>query len=461
MTFQKLLLPFLAIVLLGTAWYFLSDNSGDLPQEETLSGKIERGEFKVFVNATGELQAKNSVKIKGPNGMRAVQIHRATINDMVKEGTVVKEGDYVATLDKTELSGKISQAQNELDKVETQLEQAKIDTAINLREIRNNLINLKFSIQEKKLQVEQSKYEPQMVIRQAEIDMEKTERDYNQLLQKLELTNTKALAQISEILATKKTIELEMNQLTSLAKEFVIKAPKPGMIIYYRSWNGKVTAGSEISSWNPTVAELPDLSDMISKTFVNEVDISKIKKGQTVKIKVDAFPDKEYAGKVIKVANIGEQLKGYDAKVFEVAVQLNAVDSILRPAMTTSNEVLAAVFDSVFHAPLEAIFNDSLSFIYKVENGKTVKQEVIIGESNDNSVIIEHGVNAGDEFLFTAPTNTEDLDFQPIAPSVKEGIKRKLEEEKARRQALTVEKEKAAAEYVPDAESGPAFIIID
>ena len=461
MTFQKLLLPLLAIFLLGTGWYFLSNSSGDLPQEETLSGKIESGEFKIFVNATGELQAKNSVKIKGPNGMRAVQIHRATINDMVKEGTVVKEGDYVATLDKTELSGKISQAQNELDKVETQLEQAKIDTAINLREIRNNLINLKFSIQEKKLQVEQSKYEPQMVIRQAEIDMEKTERDYNQLLQKLELTNTKALAQISEILATKKTIELEMNQLTSLAKEFIIKAPKPGMIIYYRSWNGKVTAGSEISSWNPTVAELPDLSDMISKTFVNEVDISKIKKGQEVQIKVDAFPDKEYSGKVIKVANIGEQLKGYDAKVFEVAVQLNAVDSILRPAMTTSNEVLAAVFDSVLHAPLEAIFNDSLSFIYKIENGKTIKQEVIIGESNDNSVIIEHGGNAGDEFLFIAPSNAEGLDFQPIAPGIKEEIKRKLEEEKARRQALAAEKEKAAAEYVPDAESGSGFIIID
>jgi len=393
--------------------------------------------------------------------MRAVQIHRATIDDMVKEGTVVEAGDYVASLDKTELSGKISQAQNELDKVETQLEQAKIDTAIDLREIRNNLINLKFSVQEKKLQVEQSKYEPEMVIRQAEIDMEKTERDYGQLMEKYELTKTKALAQISEIMASKKTIELTMGQLTSLAKEFTINAPKPGMIIYHRSWNGKVTAGSEISSWNPTVAELPDLTDMISKTYVNEVDISKIKKGQEVKIKVDAFPDSEYSGKVIKVANIGEQLKGYDAKVFEVAVQLNAVDSILRPAMTTSNEVLAAVFDSVLQVPLEAIFNDSLSFIYKKENGKTIKQEVILGESNDNSVIIEHGAKSNDEFLFTAPSNAEDLDFQPVAAEIKEEIERKLQEEKARRQAAAAEKAKMAGEYKPDVNSAPSFIIIE
>ena len=66
------------------------------------------------------------------------------------------------------------------------------------------------------------------------------------------------------------------------------------MVIYARNWNGKKEPGARISAWDPIVAELPDLSDMISKTYVNEVDISKVRVGQEVDIKVDAFPDKKY-----------------------------------------------------------------------------------------------------------------------------------------------------------------------
>ncbi len=65
------------------------------------------------------------------------------------------------------------------------------------------------------------------------------------------------------------------------------------------------------------VALLPDLSKMITKTYVNEIDISKVRVGQPVKISIDAFPDREYNGIVTEVANIGEQRPGSDAKVLK------------------------------------------------------------------------------------------------------------------------------------------------
>ena len=54
------------------------------------------------------------------------------------------------------------------------------------------------------------------------------------------------------------------------------------------------------------VATLPNLSKMISKTYINEIDISKVKIGQRVEIGVDAFPEKKFTGEVTEVANIGE-----------------------------------------------------------------------------------------------------------------------------------------------------------
>jgi hypothetical protein len=255
--------------------------------------------------------------------------------------------------------------------------------------------------------------------------------------------------------------ELKRQRLQDLANEFTISAPKDGMLIYARSWNGKIGPGSQISTWDPVVAELPDLSIMISKTYVNEVDISKIQKGQDVKVKVDAFPNREYGGTVIQVANVGEQLRGYDSKVFEVTVQINEVDSILRPAMTTSNEILAYTYADVLSVPLEALQNDTVAYVYKKMDGKIVKQEVLAGESNDNEVIIEHGLAAGEEVLLTVPDSPEGLPFTPIDPKVKQEIKKKMEEAKKKRIEEALEKMKQVKEeYQPKGnESGGGFII--
>jgi len=68
-------------------------------------------------------------------------------------------------------------------------------------------------------------------------------------------------------------------------QEFTVKAPKAGMVIYKRNWDAaSLGVGGMINAWDNVVAELPNLKEMISKTYVNEIDISKVKTGQPVKI---------------------------------------------------------------------------------------------------------------------------------------------------------------------------------
>ncbi len=451
----------LVVALLSSQWFRLS---GSASKETTeLTTIVKKGEFKVKVTATGELQAKRSEKIRGPQGMRTLGIWQTNILDMVPEGTVVAAGDYVASLDKTELTNKMRDAQTEIDKILTQLEQAKIDTAIELRGIRDQLVNLQFQRKEKELQLEQSRFEPQSVIQQARLDLERTDRDYQQLLQRLQLTKEKSDARISEINASLRQNQDRFNRLSELSSEFTVMAPKTGMVIYARSWNGKVGPGSQVQAWDPIVAELPDLSDMVSKTYVNEVDISRVKKGQDVKIKIDAFPDQTYTGKVIQVANIGEQLKDYDAKVFEVLIQLNENDSIMRPAMTTSNEIITYIYPDVLSIPLEAIQTDSISFVYKKQDGKIVRQEVITGDSNNDEVIIAHGLAEGDEVFLTIPKKADQLPFVPLPPDVKAKIQQEQEAARKKREAEAL----ARSKQIPDENirtddgGGGGFIIIN
>lgn len=462
MSSLKVILPIALIAILSGAYFFTQQDTSTA-QSNVIKKTLERGDFIVKATATGELKAKRSEKIRGPQGLRQANIYQLTISDLVPEGTIVKEGDYVGKLDRSELDTKLKDIQTEIEKIETQLAQTKIDTAIELRGIRDQLINMNFSKKEKGLEVEQSKYEAPMVIQKVEIELQKIERDYKQLLSKYDLTKIKSEAQISEINATLKQNQSKRDRYMKLGAELTIKAPKPGMVIYHRSWNGKIATGSQVSVWNPIVAELPDLTDMISKTFVNEVDISRVKKGQEVKIQVDAFPDKEYTGTVIQVANIGEQLRNYDAKVFEVTVQVNEMDSILRPAMTTSNEIVTDIYNNALSIPMEALHSDSLSYVFVERDGKVVKQEVIPGISNNDEVMIDHGMAEGDSYWMTIPDNADDLKFVGVDPNVKDQIKRKQIAEREERQKKMQEKLKNIKDedLSSDEGGGGGFIIIN
>lgn len=437
---KKYLLPLLGVIAVALAvWYFTQPAESE--ESVQLTVPVKQGEFLMNVIATGELQAKRSEKITGPSGMRSNQIYQTSITDMVAEGTMVKEGDYVAKLDKTELDTKVKAALSEMDKINTQLEATRIDTAIEMRAMRDQLINMRFGMREKNLEVEQSKYEAPMVIQRANIELERSERDLKQLEQKYELSQEKARTQVAEIMANLRQQQVIVTRLQELAQQFTITAPKDGMVIYTRSWNGKVAAGSQIQAWDPVVAELPDLSEMISKTYVNEVDISRVRKGQEVQIKVDAFPDNTYTGLVVQVANIGEQLRNYDSKVFEVIIQVNEADSILRPAMTTGNEILTDVLDDKLFIPLEALYKDTVSFVYKEVNGRAVKQEVLSSWSNENEVVIVEGLSPGDRVYLTPPSDAASMPMEPLAQMVRDSAKNFLYSEREERRKIGDEKE--------------------
>ena len=135
------------------------------------------------------------------------------------------------------------------------------------------------------------------------------------------------------------------------------------MVIYKKEWRGnKRKVGSTINPMDRVVATLPDLTSMISKTYVNEIDVSKMKPGQKVNITIDAFPKKAFTGTVSFVANIGEKLPNTNDKVFEVQIRVDGSDPALRPSMTTGNKIIITtsmmrfIFQSNVYRPESTVF---------------------------------------------------------------------------------------------------------
>ncbi len=406
MSSRKYLFIFAGIIVVAIVIYFIIPKQN---KEDQIIAKVKKGNFPIEVSVTGELVAKSSEKIFGPQSLRQIGIWQVKISDIIPDGTVVDSGQYVATLDRTEISNKIKDEETNTEKLETQLTKTRLDTSLELRSARDELINLRFALEEKKIVLEQSIYEPPATIRQVEIDLEKATRTLDQAEKNYKLRYQKAVANMQEVTASYNQAQRKLQNMLGGLNEFTVKAPKSGMVIYKRNWDGsKLGVGGMINAWDNVVAELPNLKEMISKTYVNEIDISKVKVGQEVKIGIDAFPEKKFTGKVTEVANIGEQLQNSNAKVYEVRIIVNEFDSILRPAMTTKNTIETNIIGDVLSCPIESIFNnDSVTFVYKKKGGSVVRQQVVVGESNENEIIIKEGLNENDEVMLALPENAD------------------------------------------------------
>ena len=255
--------------------------------------EAKRGMFEIVVSTTGELQAERSMDITGPDFTQSRQIRAANINitDLVPEGTQVKEGDYIATLDRTNFDNTLKDELERLTTQESNLEVKMLDTAVTLSDLRDNIKNLRFAVEEAEITLQQSKFEPPTTIRQAEIALDRAKRSLEQAIKGYSLKVEQARSDMRTIQFNLSEQRQRVSDLQRLLEKFIIYAPADGMVIYKRDrTNAKRKVGSSISPWDNVVATLPDMSSMISKTYVNEIDVSKVKTGQKVEIIVDAFP---------------------------------------------------------------------------------------------------------------------------------------------------------------------------
>ena len=413
------------IITIGIIIILSNSKTSDAIQIDTIA---KQGKFDIIVTVTGELQARNSVKIEAPYQiLRELRMWEMSIAEIIPEGTVVDSGDFVARLDASNVENELKEIEIEIDNGLGDIEKAKIDSSLELRAQRDNIINLKFEVQEAEITLEQSKYESPSVIRKAQIDLDKIKREYQQTL-----GNYKLKVQQAEVNIKQKNNDLneklhEKAQIMEGLRKLIIKAPASGMVIYRKERDGsKVTTGSIIRIYrNPVVATLPDLASFNSITYVNEIDISKVKPGQPVKVGIDAFPDKRFTATVASVANVGEQLPNADAKLFEVVINVNETDPVLRPSMTTSNLIYTSSFDDVIFIPLETIHTeDSLTFVYK--KNKT-KQLVLLGDANENEVIVKEGLSEGEKVLLSVPEDRKDYKMTgtELIPKIKEQTREK------------------------------------
>jgi HlyD family secretion protein len=119
---------------------------------------------------------------------------------------------------------------------------------------------------------------------------------------------------------------------------------------------------------------------------VDESDIGKVKLDQTATVTADAYPDKKFKGKVVRIATKGVNLS--NVVTFEVKIEITGEGkALLKPEMTVNiEEILIAEKSGVLLVPSEAILRKG--------HGKQVATLVKEGAENED-VTVETGITDG------------------------------------------------------------------
>jgi HlyD family secretion protein len=195
-------------------------------------------------------------------------------------------------------------------------------------------------------------------------------------------------------------------QLMEAKKELAqteIIAPAPGMVVHredYRSGQRRKPRVGDILVKNQPLMDLPDLSSMVIKTRVREVDLFKVGIGKKATIEVEAYPQLSLQGVIVSIGVLALNDSGRtsEEKYFEIRIALDKSDPSLRPGMTTRAIIHAQEAHEILTIPLHAVFDDhKQAFCYVVlSNNVYEKREIKIGMSNEQWVEVRDGLKEGD-----------------------------------------------------------------
>jgi HlyD family secretion protein len=362
---KKWLIAVIAVLIVGAGFIAARANTNSKPKEQEPPfrlGKVQNENLQVSVREVGVVDPEIKVDVKSSVSGRVTDLH-------VREGELVAKGDVLA-----EVEPDVNQAQS-LSDVRGAVSQAE----------------LRVGNAERDLVAQQRLFDAGLIGSET-LRSFQTARD----LAADDLRSAQTRYRIVE----DHGIPISGGHTSQSAR---VTSPMGGVVIAKGVELGE-TVTSGVSSFNEgtVMFTVADLKSLLIKVNLNEVDIAKVHVGQPVRVTLDAYPQKNFAGKVRFVAPAAKVVE--KIKVFQVEIALDQLDEAFRTGMSANVEILGEKRDQVASVPLEAL---------QRRNGETVVYRLKSGL--DEKAMNEARTSLGGRSKFVWLSENWETYFEPIA----------------------------------------------
>lgn len=287
-----------ALVLAAAAWFWWRSAADDGDGSAWRTARVERGDIRVAISATGTLSAISTVTVGS-------QISGQVTEVLVDFNSEVRQGDVLARIDPSSYEAQIEQGNAQIASARASLAQAQAT-------LRNAELDFrrKADLGEQKLV--------------AQSDIDQARAAYEQARAQVAATQ----AQIRQQTASTQTTRVNLDRT-------VIRSPVDGVVLTRTIEKGQTVAASLQAPELFTIAE--DLSKMKIELAVDEADIGQVKRGLPVSFTADAFADRQFRGVVDQVRLAATTTN--NVVTYPVVVSVDNSDGILLPGLTVNAEI--------------------------------------------------------------------------------------------------------------------------
>jgi RND family efflux transporter MFP subunit len=376
---------FILILWLGNTLLVSDTDTGSIP-----TAKVKRGQVVIKITETGELRAQYQATISAVNDKQLIW--------MAPEGQWVQEGDTLIKYASEKYVISSGEAHSALLVAKADLTKAMSD----------------LEAQQTKEEAARKNYEslPELAKKGfvMESEVEQARLAYMELKSRTAAFQAGVDAARANVERTERALAQEQRKL----REGVTLAPRAGLVVY--ATYGDVENQKKVDiGMTPfegmDLMYLPDISSMLVDTEISEVDLSRIKIGLPVEIRLDAYPDAVFKGEIKTIADLARRKisrvtgKLTGAKVFAVTAKVVDQDIRLKPGLSATAEIIVNEYANAFYVPLEAVFVDEQdrTITYVKKRGGIEARPIVIEESNDRVAVVKEGLQEGEELLLERP----------------------------------------------------------
>jgi multidrug efflux pump subunit AcrA (membrane-fusion protein) len=367
--------------------------------------EVERSAFVRLVRAEGTLQAVQATPIMPPPGTE----RPLKIAWLAEDGARVEEGEVVIRFDATEMERSLANSKDDVASSRHQMTKVNLerDATRRKRDAAADLAEFEAKVA-KEFESDDTTIFSRAEIAESAIDLELAHakaghaRDVKAIEGKVSKSELE-LHRISQDQAGR-----EVKRAEDGLGNLEVKAPHPGILVLERDWKGEtVKVGDQV--WRGMkLAELPLVAELEAKLFVLEADAGAIAEGVPAELVVDAHPDVTHVGKVKQVDTLA-QPRHPEVNYFGVTVALDETDGETMRVGQRVQATLRIEAPDAIVVPRQSIFDrDGKVVVYRKSAVGFEPVEVEVGVASAGRVVIESGIEPGDEVALRDPTKDAD-----------------------------------------------------
>ncbi|GAC1647165.1 MAG: efflux RND transporter periplasmic adaptor subunit [Gemmatimonadaceae bacterium] len=288
--------------------------------------RVERRDLVASVTGSGQVRPRVKVDISSDITGRIVRL-------AVKEGDLVSKGQFLLEIDPSQYQAAVQRAEANLAAARASAAQARASAIQAQRNYQRS--------------AEIRKANPQL-ISDEQLEQLRTTSEVNQAL--LE----SATHQVDQSAAALRDARSQLAKTTVLS-------PMSGRITRLNVQQGETAIMGTLNKDAATLLTVSDMSVLETKVKIDETDVAHVKLGDSATVRIDAFPDTTFAGKVIEISNSavrsapGGAASGDQAVDYEVTIQLLNVPAETRPDFSSTASIVTATRHNVLAIPIIAL----------------------------------------------------------------------------------------------------------